>query len=428
LAENHAACDVLELDSFVEDDLYANLDWISENQATFELGLFKMKNEKTPIHVFLYDVTSSYFEGEKNEYADWGYNRDRKKGKKQIVVGLLADQDGDPLSTKVFRGNTADNKTVEEQVVKIVDKFHVSDAIFVGDRGMVKGPQEKQIEGLTKYISAITTAQIRTLISKNVITLEMFENDHLNTVVHNGHRYVLRRNPARQEEITHNREEKIASIKRLVREKEHYLQTNKRAKVITAAKEIRGKINKLGLKKWITVTYRSRKIVLKIDEEKLKNDTSLDGCYVLKSNVDESIGSDCIHNRYKDLVLVEMAFRTVKTGHLEVRPHYVRKASRTEGHVFVVMLAYKMIRYLREAWKSLNITVEEGIDELDSICLNTTVKNGLPISFIPKPRKSGQALIDALNVKLPTVVPDRGVTIVSRKKLVRGPSKRHRIK
>ncbi|HAG52018.1 MAG TPA: IS1634 family transposase, partial [Deltaproteobacteria bacterium] len=94
LAATHAACDVLGLDKFDEDDLYNNLDWLSENQSVIEQRLFKWMRRTQESGLFLYDVTSSYLEGTQNELSAFGYNRDGKKGKRQVVIGLLCDETG----------------------------------------------------------------------------------------------------------------------------------------------------------------------------------------------------------------------------------------------------------------------------------------------------------------------------------------------
>ena len=160
LAETHAACDLLDLGRFTEDDLYLNLDWLASRQSTIEDRLFKLKQVNSPCHLFLYDVTSSYLEGECNDYGEFGYNRDQKKGKKQIVIGMLTDHDGDPVSVQVFRGNTADNTTVMEQIQKITIRFGVKRSIFVGDRGMLKGPQLKAIGVFRDNYFCLTTTII----------------------------------------------------------------------------------------------------------------------------------------------------------------------------------------------------------------------------------------------------------------------------
>ena len=85
---------------------------------------------------------------------------------------------------------------------------------------------------------------------------------------------------------------------------------------------------------------------------------------------------EIVHARYKDLAQVEWAFRTAKTAHLEMRPIHVRRESRTRGHAFVVMLAYRLIQELAARWSHLNLTVQEGIDQLASLCLVEVTVNG----------------------------------------------------
>jgi transposase len=390
--------------------------------------LFKLKQSKSHCHLFLYDVTSSYLEGECNEFGEFGYNRDKKKGKKQIVIGLLTDHEGDPVSVQVFHGNTSDNTTVLEQIQKIVLRFGVKRSIFVGDRGMLKGPQLAQIGEQAEHITALTTVQIRTLIKQKVFSLDMFQSK-THTIHHNGLRYILRRNPTRQQEMQEIREKKRESIESLVNEKNIYLAKSKRSSEIAACKAVKARLKKLTIDKWLKVTSQERKLILEVDPKALDEVSELDGCYVVKTNVKESpeATSKIIHDRYKDLALVEWAFRTCKEEFLELRPHYVRKANRTEGHVFIVMLAYKIVRYLAQRWREIEVTIEEGIQELDSICLNTVMNTGkASFRVIPKPRLLGRKLLEALDIQLPKVVPDKGVIISPRKKLVRHPSKRHK--
>lgn len=146
-ARNHAVKEILELNYFNEDDLYKALDWAEENQEGIEKTLYQkyVKDCGKPPILVLYDITSSYFEGKKNELAEFGYNRDKKKGKKQIVIGLLTGPDGEPLSVEVFRGNTTDPTTVGNQVEKLIHRFSIEEVVFVGDRGMVKTKRKEAI-------------------------------------------------------------------------------------------------------------------------------------------------------------------------------------------------------------------------------------------------------------------------------------------
>ena len=371
LAAQHAVFDLLKLETFTEDDLYDNLDWLSVNQAQIESKIFKAKQETSdkPLNLFLYDITSSYAEGDQNAYGSFGYNRDKKQGKRQIVIGLLTDCEGDPVSVQVFEGNTSDSTTVVEQVQKICEQFGVNNMIFVGDRGMIKNKQIKESGPNFKYITAITQPQIRSLIKNNKINLEDFSGE-LKEIADGDLRYIFRRNSARKKEIAEQRMSKLHALEEKVMKENAYLQAHPKASPEVAAKKVCSYAAQLKINKWVAVANRDAIISLAVNEEKLSEASELDGCYVIKTNVISSseTTSSIMHARYKDLSQVEWAFRTMKTTQLEIRPYYVRKTSRTDGHVFVVMLAYKLVQYLREAWQHLEITVEEGIHELSSYC------------------------------------------------------------
>ena len=218
LAQAHAAGDVLGLErGFDENDLYANLTWLSEHQQRIEDRLFARRRGQRKPALFLYDVTSSYLEGEKNAYGAYGYARDGKKGKQQIVIGLLCDEQGAPLSTEVFRGNTQDPKTFAAQVQKARERFGCEQVTFVGDRGMIKSGQVKDLSAVGfHYITAITKPQIETLLAAGVLQMELFAAE-ICQVQEEGVRYVLRRNPLRAEELAAGRADKQAVRRASVR-------------------------------------------------------------------------------------------------------------------------------------------------------------------------------------------------------------------
>jgi hypothetical protein len=179
MANIHAATSVINFDEgFTENELYDNLAWLDGNQERIEDRLFAERSEKEghKPQLFLYDVTSSYLEGEKNEYADFGYNRDKKKGKGQIVIGLLCDAKGMPVTIEVFDGNTQDVKTVTSQLEKIAKRFGCCRVTFVGDRGMLKSTSLSELSELGfSYITGITKPQIETLIKEGVIEYGLFD-------------------------------------------------------------------------------------------------------------------------------------------------------------------------------------------------------------------------------------------------------------
>jgi len=420
LAQSHAACDVLNLTKFNEEDLYSNLDWLRENQEKIEEHLFEKregeKRKEGKQQLFLYDVTSSYLERTENELSAFGYNRDKKKGKRQIVIGLLCDEAGIPLSIEVFRGNTKDPQTVGAQMEKVVQRFDSEKVTFVGDRGMIKSDE---IDDLNKagfhYITAITKPQIRKLLKTGVIQMALFDQQLAEVETNEGIRYVLRRNPIRTMEVRQTRQEKLRVVKEKVEEQNQYLAEHARAHVEVAQRRVHEKIEQLKLSGWLSERMDGRVILLDEDRTALAEEAKLDGYYVLTTDLGKEVASkETIHRRYKDLALVEWAFRTSKTVSLEVRPVHVRTVSHTRGHVFVVMLAYLIVAELARCWRELEVTVNEGIRQLDTLCATQLlVKGKVSCNQIPHPRPFLQQLLKAAQVTLPEVLPSTRVTVTT---------------
>jgi transposase len=423
-SEQQAICEILGIDEKInEDNLYKNLHWLMKNQEAIEWKLFKKRYcGKTP-EIFLYDVTSSYFEGIHNALADWGYNRDKKQGKKQVVAGLLCDESGYPLAIRLFRGNTLDFNTVHEQIRQVAEEFGCSRVTFVGDRGMLKSKQLEELEAEDfYYITAITKPQIETLLKSNVMSMGLFDSE-IKEVECEGVRYILKRNPVRAEEISRNRQQKREKIEILCQKKNVYLREHTKAKVVTSIKEITVAIKKAKIDSWLRVELlqeNGRELILKEDCDLLAEESQLDGCYVIKSNLPLDISKECIHDRYKDLKYVEQGFRTMKTDWLEIRPWYVRTEASTRGHALVTMLSYMVVKYLKEAWKTLNITVEEGIKILNGLSLLEVKINGEIKYFeVPEPSEIMGKLLTLAGVKLPDIMPYKKANVYSRKKLKR---------
>jgi len=418
LAQSHAACDILRLDGFCEDDLYDVLDWLYENQNRIEDRLFKNRYKNKTPNLFLYDVTSSYFEGDKNELAEYGYDRDGKKGKKQIVIGLLTDDEGYPVSCDVFRGNTKDTQTFKSQVDKVANRFGIKKVTFVGDRGMIKTAQINGLADEDYYITALTKPQIEKLLKKGVFQLQLFDKT-IYEIIDEDVRYVLRRNPIRAEEIRENRQSKLVAAEKLCEKKTVYLAEHPRAKVKVAKREIKKFIDKLKIAKWLKVRVKRRSFRIEINDIELEEIEKLDGCYTIKTNLSAANASkETIHDRYKSLAEVEWAFRTMKTVLLHIRGIFVRKANRTRAHVFSIMLAYMIAFELRRLWRDIEITIEEGIGELSSLCATEVVIGNLSIQTIPTPRENGQMLLERADIALPDAIPCRRAAVFTRKKLV----------
>ncbi len=144
----------------------------------------------------------------------------------------------------------------------------------------------------------------------------------------------------------------------------------------------------------------------------------MDGCYVIKTDLPQtSADQRTVHDRYKDLALVEQAFRTCKSFHPELRPFYVRIEESTRAHVLVVMLAYLIIRELSRRWSSLDLTVEEGISSLAMLRdMEVKVKSQATFYRIPKPRQSSGRLLEAIDVLLPETLPTNERSVQSQER------------
>jgi hypothetical protein len=405
LAGGHAAGAALGMIGFDEDDLYANLDWLAQHQAAIETRLFAQRKAASAPDVFLYDVTSTYLEGEQNAFAAFGYNRDRKSGKRQIVIGLLCDADGRPLSIELFAGNTSDVKTFSSQLSKAAARFGAERVTFVGDRGMIKAPQR---DGLIKT---------------GVLQMDLFEETLAEVEGKDGERYVLRRNPARAKELAASRQDKLTTLRTAGQAADKYSSEHPRAAAETQVSRLNQRAKTLHIDKFVRGVAQQRSVALTVDQDALTELARLDGCYALRTDLPKAvISKDVVHDRYKDLAQVEWAFRDSKSVHLEMRPVYLRAENRTRGHAVVVMLAYLMVQELRRRWRGIDLTVREGLHRLASLCVTEVRVGGRPSYHqIPKPRAEVRQLFDAASIAIPTALPLAPARVATKKKL---PSRR----
>jgi hypothetical protein len=407
---------------FTEDDLYANGAWLEGRHAVIERRLWQARPVAPRDQLFLYDVTSSYVEGDHNALADWGYNRDHKSGKKQLVVGLLTDSRGEPVSIQVYRGNTNDLKTFGDQVQKIKAELGGAGVTLVGDRGMIRTKQTTlaQQAGF-HFITALTKPQIEKLLATQVFQLEFFEEQVHEVLGPDGQRWVLRRNPVRQAELQKTRTQKQQTLAAALAQANTYLQTHARAKLDTQRRQLTARLHKLKVQDWLAVTVQQKQLVLTADPKALAAASQLDGCYVVVTDLPSAqADAQTIHDRYKDLAYVERDFRTLKTGHLEIRPWYVCTEANTQAHALTAMLALKVRRHLERAWWPLEVTVEEGLRELEQLCVLELVHptSGQVVSRqVPQPSARQQQLLTALKLSLPSTVPAATVTVGTRKKI-----------
>jgi transposase len=411
-AKEHCVEEILGLKEFDENDLYGALDWIASRQDEVELKLYKnyLRINSEPPVLVLYDVTSSYFEGECNEHAEFGYNRDGKKGKKQIVIGLLTDVKGEALSVSVFKGNTGDPDTVETQIETLVNRFGITEVVFVGDRGMVKTEGKKLCAKANfKYISCLTDPQIRKIIKSNIIQPSLFDVD-VCEVESSGKRLILKLDEQTKRKERHRREDKLNALMVLIRERNEFVVLSKNAQPEAGLKQLTSWVKKHKLRSFTSLSLENNQIQIAIDQSAKEQDELLDGCYVIETDVPkEMMSTQDAHDRYRDLQKVERDFRTMKTGLLEVRPIYLRNGERTQGHVFIAMLGLKLSRALEQRLSAHfgttdanphATTLEGAINTLSRFCLLKYTIGDQEVIGLPKPDARQKEVLDCLKIKL----------------------------
>lgn len=413
-ARDQAVAEVLGLGAFDEEDLYAALDDLCARQPKIELALYRhyLKRHGAPPRLFLYDVTSTYLEGQHNELADYGYNRDGKRGKRQIILGLLADPEGEPLAVRVFAGNTADPSTLAEQIRVVKEQFGVEELVLVGDRGMVKSTGREALHEVgLRYISALTDPQIRRLLGEGRLQMGLFE-ERVCEVEAEGVRYVLRRNPQEAARAQHRLEDKLGKLGRKLEERNQRVAASGRCRPETGLRSLELWVARHKLSGLVRLRLEGRRLVLEPNQAAIERALALAGCYVVVSDVPPAqMTAQQVHDSYLRLQKVERDFRQMKTGLLEVRPVFVRKESRTRGHVFSCLLALKLSRELERRLGAAfgtteedphGVTLPDALAALSRLCLlHYPLNETTTLTRLPRPDERQRQILAALAVKLP---------------------------
>ncbi|MGH9338510.1 MAG: IS1634 family transposase [Acidobacteriota bacterium] len=413
-ARDHAVVEVLGLGAFDEDDLYGALEDLGARQEQIEQRLYAryVKGRAEPPILFLYDVTSTYLEGEHNELAEFGYNRDGKRGKLQIVVGLLTDAEGEPLAVRVFSGSRADPTTVADQIEILKKRFQVEVVVFVGDRGMIKSTGKAALSAAgMRYITALTDPQIRKLLKRGTLQLGLFE-EKICEVEADRLRYILRKNEAEAREEEHRREDKLAKLETKIAARNAQVSASPRCQPEAGRRQLREWVQRYKLAAFVALELDERKLRLAIDEAAREQAGELAGCYVIETDVPKPfLEAQTAHDRYKDLGHLEQELRTLKTGLLEIRPVFVRKEARTRGHVFVCFLALKISREMHKRLARVfgatdadryAVTLKDALAALHRLCLTIyPVKENVAVPVLPRPDETQTKILEALNVPLP---------------------------
>ncbi|HEX4186142.1 MAG TPA: IS1634 family transposase [Stellaceae bacterium] len=349
---------LLGLGAVDEVELYRALDWLGARQSAIETALARRQLKDGAL--VLYDVSSSWLEGRCCELARFGYSRDGKKGKLQIVYGLLCTADGCPVAVEVFEGNTADPMTLATQIDKLKERFGLSRVVLVGDRGMITSARirdELKPAGLD-WITALRAPQIRALLDTGAFQLSLFDERDLAEITSPefpSERLVVCKNPLLAEERARKRQDLLqateAALAKLADQIARGTGRKGQDKIARAVGRIE---NRYKLAKLFDITVAEDGFTFARNPDRIAAEARLDGFYVIRTSVeDNTLAAESVVGAYKGLARVERAFRSLKTVDLHIRPIHHWLAPRVRAHVFLCMLACHVEWHMRERLKPM---------------------------------------------------------------------------
>jgi len=334
----------IKLSDYHHNTLYEVLKTLADKQAGIEEALWeKTQGAEEGLTLMLYDITSTYLEGQQNELAEYGYSRDKKRGKRQINIALVTTPKGRPVAVEVLKGNVTDKATLLGKIEELEKRFQLKEIVYVFDRGMGdEGKLEVLRSREIKYITALTKGEIKKLIEKGApIQPGLFDERDIAEYETEGRRYIIcksdvaTRSAKTRESLLQKTEEKLEMIKRNV-------QNGRRKNPQKIAAWAEKWLLKWKMKKYFEVEIKEGHFAYHRKTDLIAKAKELDLVYVLETT-ETKLSAKEVQRGYKNLSVVESDFRTMKS-YLKVRPVHHRKEATVRGHVFVCFLGL----YLRK--------------------------------------------------------------------------------
>jgi transposase len=404
-----------------DERLYRALDALLPHKEELEKHLKNRLGELFGLKydLLLYDVTSTYFEGEAkgNPLAQRGYSRDKRSDCKQVCIGLVVSQCGMPLGYEVFAGNRTDVTTVEEIVETMERRYGTADRIWVGDRGMMS----------KKNIEFLKSGGRRYIIGTSKASLKQFEQQLLAEdwqQIRQGLEVKLCQSPAGDEEVY------ILCRSRDRREKEEAMHRRFEQRIEKELQKIEASCQRRKWKKEVidrrvgsVMAKNSRaaglfevdvrqtadgRAMIRWEKKDAWRDwaTLSDGCYLLRSNV-KNWSSEDLWKAYIQLTEAEAAFRIHKSD-LRIRPIWHQREDRVLAHILVCFLAYVLWKTLHQLVQAAGLGDEPRrvLDELSKINMVDVVlptRCGVEIRrrCITGPTEHQAILLQRMGIKLP---------------------------
>ena len=403
----------LELSRIEVMKFYRAMDYLFKMKDEIENYLYHLVRDLFHLEVDLifYDLTSSYFEGEgSGDLAEKGYSRDNEPGKNQIVIGILMCN-GMSIGHEVFEGSRVDKKTLKEISGKIKNQFKINRCIFVGDRGLISRENLKELEDEKEFESILAlkrrrNKEVKEILFKNrplIFCRESEEFEWVETKGDNGIRYIICRNPSIEIEQRAQREKNIASWEESLKGLKTKVNAMKRPSIKNIIKQVEEILKHKHGRRLIDykVDERTRKLSFWRKEEALLVEKKLDGVYIVRTREEELSTLEVIKS-YKDLMVVERAFRTMKSS-LDLRPLRHHKADRVRSHVFICFLAFFFTKYLEMKLTEHKVSLSDEMawESLRNLSVGQLDFNGTTHSYVSEPTYYHKLIFKSLGLKSP---------------------------
>lgn len=354
-----AACGLEQCD-LDEDRLYEAMDALSGKWAGIEKSLYSGAYPEPPTLV-LYDLTSSYFDGARDKkLAAYGYSRDHRADRPQVILALATGPDGIPIHMEVLKGNRADNSTLLPLLETMRRRFGIAKAVFSFDGGMSSSLNlEKMREDELDYVTRLPASTLKALVAKlpEDRQPELWDRTDLAEFVVDGTRYVVAGSEFRRRRDQERREARIAKG-RLGLERFNAV-TRRKVDMQKLVSQVSRMLERSKCLKYFDVRIgEDGKAAWSVRDDVVEAEKRLDGWYLLTTTLSpEDAPKETIFTHYRNLLDVEDAFRETKS-YLEMRPIYHQKDMRVRNHIRICFLAYWISSRLRREWRQLGETRE----------------------------------------------------------------------
>jgi transposase len=337
--------------SYCEDDIYRYMDKLYKThkdlveQISYE---HTVKVLPQGIQVVFYDVTTIYFEADyEDELRKAGFSKEGKHQNPQIVLGLLVSEGGYPLAYDIFEGKQYEGHTMLSIINGFRERYMLKNLVVVADSGLLsKANIDELMANNYEFILGARIKNEKQAIKDKILALSL-KNGESKIIEKDNLKLIVTYSDDRAKKDRYNREKGLNRI-------EKSLKTGKLNK---------SSINKRGYNKFLEM---DGVVQIKINEEKIKEDEKWDGLKGYLTN--STLSKDRILDNYKQLWLIEKAFRIAKTD-LKIRPVYHYRHRRIEAHICLNFVAYKVYKELERQLKEKksDLTAEKVIEIVQSI-------------------------------------------------------------